>query len=138
MFESTYIQDGGGTLVKKVVGGQTTVYVSGIFAENLTTGAITKTYYLGDQRIAVSNDSEIGLIAFAASDTDNADAFVLLNMADHAVWLDVDVVGTDSTMFDVTRTSPDETYVGLGELSLEDGKLTHEAPAGSVTTFLGK
>ena len=86
----------------------------------------------------VSNDSEIGLIAFAANGTDNADAFVVLNMADHAVSLDVDVAGTNSTLFDVTRTSTVETYVGLGELSLEDGKLTYKAPAGSVTTFLGK
>ena len=59
-------------------------------------------------------------------------------MADHTVSLDIDIAGTDSTIFDVTRTSPDETYVGLGELSLEDGKLTYEAPAGSVTTFVGQ
>ncbi|MCJ7548395.1 MAG: hypothetical protein MUQ30_01785, partial [Anaerolineae bacterium] len=86
----------------------------------------------------VSNDSEIGLIAFAANGTDNADAFVVLNMADHAVSLDIDVAGTGTTLFDVTRTAPDETYVGLGELCLKDGKLTYEAPAESVTTFLGK
>ncbi len=86
----------------------------------------------------VSNDSEIGLIAFAANGTDNADAFVVLNMADHAVSLDIEVAGTDSTEFDLTRTSPVETYVGLGDLSLEDGKLTYEAPAGSVTTFVGQ
>ena len=49
-------------------------------------------------------------------------------MADHAV----------SLYIDVTRTSPDETYVGLGELSLEDGKLACEAPTGSVTTFVGE
>ena len=86
----------------------------------------------------VSNDSEIGLIAFAANGTDIADAFVVLNMADHAVSLDIDIAGTGSTVFDVTRTSPDEAYVGLGELSLKDGKLVYEAPAGSVTTFVGK
>ena len=52
--------------------------------------------------------------------------------------LDIDIVGTDSTTFDVTRTSPDETYAGLGELLIEGGKLNYEAPAGSVTTFVGK
>ena len=49
-------------------------------------------------------------------------------MADHAV----------SLYIDVTRTSPDEIYVALGELSLEDGKLTDETPAGSVTAFVGQ
>ncbi len=85
----------------------------------------------------VSNDSEIGLIAFAANGTEHADAFVVLNMADHAVPLEIDVRGTGATTFVAHRTSPDEKYLALGEFALKGGKLLYEAPSGSVTTFLG-
>ncbi len=50
---ASYVYDGDGTLVKKVAGGQTTVYVSPSYEKNLTTGAVTKYYYLGGQRVAM-------------------------------------------------------------------------------------
>lgn len=84
----------------------------------------------------VSNDSEIGLIAFAANGTAHADAFVVLNMADHPVPLDIDVLGTGATTFAAHRTSPNERYLALGEYALRNGNLLYEAPAGSVTTFV--
>jgi O-glycosyl hydrolase len=85
-----------------------------------------------------SNDSEIGLMAFASNGTDNSDAFVVLNMADHPVPLTLDIAGTQETAFAVTRTSPDEAYVTLGDITRVDGRVPYTAPPGSVTTFLGK
>jgi hypothetical protein len=84
----------------------------------------------------VSNDSEIGLIAFAANGSEHPDAFVVLNMADHPVSLEIDVLGTGATSFTAHRTSPDENYLALGEFRLKNCKLPYEAPAGSVTTFV--
>ena len=42
-----------GVLVQKVAGGQTTVYVGPHYEKNLTTGVVTKYYYLGGQRVAM-------------------------------------------------------------------------------------
>lgn len=82
-----------------------------------------------------SNDSEIGLIAFARNGTDHPDAFVVLNMADHTISLDIEVEGTDATRFDAHRTSPREHYGALGTYEVSDGKILYEAPTASVTTF---
>jgi hypothetical protein len=86
----------------------------------------------------VSNDSEIGLIAFASNDTDHPDAFVVMNMADHTVPLDLEVAGTEHELFTAHRTSAEESYVPLGNFTLEDGKIPYPAPAGSVTTFVAQ
>ena len=86
----------------------------------------------------VSNDSEIGLIAFAGNGTGNPDAFVVLNMANHAVPVNIEVQGSGAVAFDVTRTGPDEAYVSLGRATLKAGAIDFEAPAGSVTTFTGR
>jgi len=86
----------------------------------------------------VSNDSAVGVIAFASNGTGNPDAFAVLNMWDETVPLNIDVAGTDATIFEITRTSPGENYISLGELSLVDGKIPYEAPAGSVTTFVAR
>jgi YD repeat-containing protein len=50
---ASYTYDGDGVLVKKVAGGQTTVYVGPHYEKNLTTGVITKYFYLGSQRVAL-------------------------------------------------------------------------------------
>jgi len=50
---ASYVYDGDGTLVKKVAGGQTTVYVGAHYEKNVTTGVVTKYYYLGSQRVAM-------------------------------------------------------------------------------------
>jgi ABC-type uncharacterized transport system involved in gliding motility auxiliary subunit len=86
----------------------------------------------------VSNDSEIGLIAFASNDTEHPDAFVVINMADHTVPLDLEVAGTEHELFTAHRTSAEESYVPLGNFTLEDGKIPYPAPAGSVTTFVAQ
>ena len=86
----------------------------------------------------ISNDSEVGLIAFASNGTDHPDAFVVLNMADHAIPMEIEVEGTGATTFEATRTSPDESYVALGEHTIVNGVVPYEAPAGSVTTFVAQ
>jgi hypothetical protein len=86
----------------------------------------------------LSNDAEIGLIAFAANGTDHADAFVVLNMAERAVPLDVEVLGSASTSFSAYRTAPDEHYRALGEFTVQDGALAYTAPPGAITTFFGQ
>jgi hypothetical protein len=86
----------------------------------------------------VSNDSSIGLIAFAGNNTGNPDAFVVMNMQDKAVHLDIQVDGTRSETFSVFRTGPNENYIFLGDMLCQKGFISYETPAGSVTTFYGK
>jgi RHS repeat-associated protein len=45
--------------VKKVFNGQTTVYVGAHFKKNVTTGEVTKSYTLGDRRVAMRRGSTI-------------------------------------------------------------------------------
>jgi hypothetical protein len=85
----------------------------------------------------VSNDSGIGLMAFAGNDTINPDAFVVLNMRDEPIPLNIQIDGTDSESFAVFRTGPNENYISLGDMVVIEGFICYEAPAGSVTTFYG-
>jgi hypothetical protein len=85
----------------------------------------------------VSNDGRVGLIAFGANGTDNPDAFVVLNLVDEPLALELDVRGSDHTRFEATRTGPDESYVDLAAFELRNGTIPYEAPARSVTTFFG-
>jgi hypothetical protein len=48
--------------------------------------------------------------------------------------LPISVLGSGS-MFSAYRTSPVESYVSLGSMMLQNGMLTYQAPAQSVTTF---
>ncbi|MBN1874341.1 MAG: hypothetical protein JXA33_08925 [Anaerolineae bacterium] len=100
----------------------------------------------------VSNDSSIGVIAFARNGTHNPDAFVVMNMREgESVPLTIQVAGSAHTIFEVFRTIPEardsqngpvtvlkEAYTALGDFTIRDGIVTYEAPAGSVTTFFGK
>jgi RHS repeat-associated protein len=56
---ATYTYDGDGTLVKKVAGGQTTVYVGPHYEKNLSTGEVTKYYSLDGQRVAMREGSTL-------------------------------------------------------------------------------
>jgi hypothetical protein len=82
-----------------------------------------------------SNDSLIGLIAFARNGTTNPDAFVLLNMAEDTRRLPIDINGTSATRFGAFRTAPGEAYVPLGALNRTRQRLVYDAPPRSVTTF---
>jgi O-glycosyl hydrolase len=84
-----------------------------------------------------SNDSLIGLIAFARNGTANPDAFVVLNLSDALKSLQLKVVGSDSSAFDAYRSSDEEQYVALGEIAPRDGRVSYDAPPRSVTTFYG-
>jgi hypothetical protein len=86
----------------------------------------------------LSNDSAIGLIAFAHNGTVHPDAFVVLNMAQEAVPLGIKVLGSTQTTFEAYRTSPGENYVYLDTFAIADNQIAYTAPAGSVTTFFGK
>ena len=59
--QASYAYDGDGVLVKKVAGGQTTVYVGPHYEKNLTTGVVTKYYLLGGQWVAmrVGRDADL-------------------------------------------------------------------------------
>ena len=59
---TTYTYDGDGTLVMKADSGQTTVYVEPLFEKNLTTGVVTKYYYLSGQRVAMRADSSLSYL----------------------------------------------------------------------------
>ncbi|MDF1514553.1 MAG: hypothetical protein P1S60_12160, partial [Anaerolineae bacterium] len=86
----------------------------------------------------ISNDSGIGLIAFAGNGTGNPDTFAVMNMREDAVPLNIQVLGTESTIFTVTRTGPGEHYIPLGDMVCSQGYISYLPPAGSVTTFTGQ
>ncbi|MBM4018290.1 MAG: hypothetical protein FJ288_08185 [Planctomycetes bacterium] len=85
-----------------------------------------------------SNDSEAGLIGFAARGTKNPDAVVVLNLSDKAKELRLEVRGTASRRFMAWRTSPKEQYAPAGEFEVREGFIGYAAPGGSVTTFFGR
>ena len=83
----------------------------------------------------LSNDSLIGLIAFAGGDSRHPDTFVVLNMSEEAKPLSIEVLGTGAEHFDAYRTASGEAYARLGPFALDDSALVYHAPARSVTTF---
>ena len=84
----------------------------------------------------LSNDSQIGLIVFAANGTANPDAFVLLNQRDQSMPLEIGVRGSPAQTFDACCTSDTELrYQAMGSFAVQAGKLAYTAPARSVTTF---
>gem|GEM_PF-6638408 len=48
-----HLFDGHGALVKKVAGGQTTIYIGAHYEKNVTTGVATGYYYAGGRRVAM-------------------------------------------------------------------------------------
>jgi hypothetical protein len=83
-----------------------------------------------------SQDTEVGLIAFARSKTRHPDAFLVLNLAKVPKTLAVRVLGSGPS-FSAYRTGEAEKYTALGDFSLREGILSYTAPPGSVTTFFG-
>ncbi|MBD3241365.1 MAG: hypothetical protein GF331_12315 [Chitinivibrionales bacterium] len=82
-----------------------------------------------------SNESGVAAIAFTGGETDNPDAFVVLNLDDTTHDIDIEVCGSVAESFDSWRTSPEELYEPQGVQQVKDGKLSYRAPGGSVTTF---
>ena len=82
-----------------------------------------------------SNDSLIGLIAFASNGTKHPDAFVVLNMSGERRPLQIEVSGSSARSFTAYYTSDDERYAVLGTMAVEDRAVAYDAPPRSVTTF---
>lgn len=84
-------------------------------------------------------DSEIALLAFSNNGTRNPDAFVIVNIGP-AKTVNVHLRGTPARSFEAFRTTDDESnlYTPLGVVTLQDGVLRSETPAGSVTTFFAR
>jgi len=82
-----------------------------------------------------SNDSLIGLIAFASNGTKHPDAFVVLNMSGERRPLQIEVSGSSASSFTAYYTSDDERYAVLGTMAVEERAVAYDAPPRSVTTF---
>lgn len=83
----------------------------------------------------LSNDSLVGLIAFASNGTKHPDAFVVLNMAEEQRALPVEVTGSRAGRFRAYRTADGESHALVGAFALQGRVLAYDAPARSVTTF---
>jgi len=81
-------------------------------------------------------DSEIAVLAFGNNGTKHPDAFVVVNLG-KANKVNVRVKGSAAKAFTAFRTTEDqkETFTRIGRFLPNDGALTCEVPAGSVTTF---
>jgi hypothetical protein len=83
-----------------------------------------------------SNDTQLGLIAFAANHTAHPDAFILLNLRDNPVSVEIGVHGSPASAFRAVCTSDDGLcYEPQGDLHLTAGHIGYTAPARSATTF---
>ena len=83
----------------------------------------------------VTNDSEVGLMAFARNATAHPDAFVVLNLSRIDKPMTIRVKGTPARSFKAFRTSPGEQYGDAGAFDVEGGLISYTAPPGSATTF---
>jgi hypothetical protein len=83
----------------------------------------------------VSNDSEIALMAFAAHGSGHPDALVVLNLAEEAKEMQIEVAGSRAEAFDGYRTGETEQYVAIGRIAPAGGRLPYVAPGRSATTF---
>ncbi len=87
----------------------------------------------------VSMDAEISIIAFAKKKTTHPDAFVVINMADMPKDLNMNLHGTSYDSYKAIRSTDDEMELNtpLNSFVTENGRFTYQAPARSVTTFIG-
>jgi hypothetical protein len=83
----------------------------------------------------VTNDSLIGLIAFASNGSKHPDAFVVLNLSEETKPLRIEVFGSSASSFTAYCTSDGERYAGLGAAAIEGHVVEYDAPPRSVTTF---
>ena len=83
-----------------------------------------------------SNEPDIVLIGFAGNGTKNPDAFVVVNVNEEAMDVDIEVLGSAAS-FTAYRTSETERYVAAGTFHITGGAIAYQAPAMSVTTFYG-
>lgn len=79
---------------------------------------------------------KVEMIGFASNGTKHPDAFLVMNLSDEEMEMEVEVKGTRATKFEASRSTMEEKNVSLGIFKLKDGKLIYKAPAGSVSTFI--
>jgi len=84
--------------------------------------------------VDIDRESDVKLIAFASGSSSHPDAFLVLNKADSPRKINLSVSGSASE-YRVFRTTGEEQYVVLANEAINGGKLSYEAPAGSLTTF---
>jgi len=89
-------------------------------------------------KVETVGDQGVNLIAFAANNTKNPDAFIVLNFTENPKKIDLTVTGSKGKDFKAIRTSSSEKYSEAGSFSLTDGRIVYDAPAGSITTFFAK
>lgn len=82
-------------------------------------------------------DPSVSAIAFASNGTSNPDNFVVINTADVAKETNIKVLGTRFHIFDMYRSSFEDSYKHIGTTKLSADHLLYIAPPGSVTTFYG-
>jgi hypothetical protein len=90
--------------------------------------AVTKVY---------ANDTALALIGFARNGTQHPDAFVVINISQDSVEMNLETPGTTSASFEAFRTSDDERYVAAGMFAPSNTGIACQAPPRSVTTFYG-
>ncbi|MFY0651785.1 MAG: hypothetical protein JXQ96_07110 [Cyclobacteriaceae bacterium] len=102
---------------------------------------LKQVYCAGQPGMAVANvqsdDSDIGLIAFAQNGTENPDAIVVNNIGKSSRAISVNVTGTENLTWDGFMTHPDgaKFYEPIGKVSLVSGKLNYTIPPKSTITF---
>ncbi len=84
--------------------------------------------------VDIDKESDVKLIAFSSNGTKNPNAFLILNKADSPQMVNLTIKGGASG-YQVFRTSEEEKYKAMDDVSLSGGKMNYEAPAGSLTTF---
>ena len=85
-----------------------------------------------------SLDPAVGAIAFASYKSPNPDAFVIINIDNHAKETIIHVKGTPFHRFHGYRTSSEDRYLDIGNHHLNNGAIHYMAPRNSVTTFYAR
>jgi hypothetical protein len=86
-----------------------------------------------------SMDTQVALIAFAANETANPDAVVVVNWSEEDKKISMKLKNTTFNTFEAFRTTEDEKdlYNRIGYYEISEGRILFDAPKGSVTTFFG-
>ena len=83
-------------------------------------------------------DPSVTAIAFASNNTNNPDAFLIINKSDKTKHVSITVHGIENDSFTAFRTSSHEDYLNIGEYEMSNKSFSYISPAGSVTTFFRK
>ena len=73
----------------------------------------------------------------SSNNTDNADAFAIVNKGAAAQELDITIYGTRTRTFKAFRTGGAEKYAAAGTFKAPKAPFRYKAPPRSVTTFFG-